>query len=370
MIGVTLIINGSVLLKLDDSGGYRASLEVKIFEMITRSFSNVDWQDAQKVDWLIKSFEQDSEFGLFPTIPADFNLTDDQLALFYAKCEARLSSYQLENKGLSELSVYGLSMILIERAEALGEWREVVRLKGRIADQYFEFLALCEICLAHDEEFDAEDWLVRAKKVASDGYELTQCAKMEVKVLVALGDNQKAWDLAWENYVKRPELDAYKEVESMLSGINGSDFNLFEHAQSILISGHKTGQTGTHRFGFYSELLALYIHLEKWDLAIAWFDDEQGAVELGLKLAQSITAIYPETSGRIYVGIAAKQVAMGSKQSYQEAAKVLRDAENHLLETNQGEAIMKVIVASLIEHYKHKRNMMLILSNEFSSYCP
>ena len=63
-----------VVEQIDDSGGFRFTLEEELKQKLVTLFNQQSWSDEKKADWLFSHYEQ-FQYDIFPEVPEDFDLT-------------------------------------------------------------------------------------------------------------------------------------------------------------------------------------------------------------------------------------------------------------------------------------------------------
>ncbi|MEZ9902130.1 SWIM zinc finger domain-containing protein [Vibrio breoganii] len=270
---------GFILYQVDDSYGYRLELEHSVREGFKQSYSEITWDNHQKAKWLVNELTKSSEMYaevLQEAIESDTQVRD----LFLSLCLSKLES----NVKLTEESRRLLIRTLIDGATS---WKEEVKYKALIAKDCSDYLNLAEICLKHNEELDAEDWLLRAKHKISDDFDQQCWNEMELQVLHALGDVKHAWQKAMANFVSNPSSEAWQRLlnSSELLHVDLSD-KKNEIEQSLLRCLDLAANSAI-KSEIEQVLILFYLHFSKPEKAkhyIGQNSETPAAQKLGLAL--------------------------------------------------------------------------------------
>ena len=369
-----------VLERIDDSGGYRFVLEEQLIHKLTALFNQLNWNDEKKAQWLFQHLDQ-SDMDIFPNVPDDFSPSDSVLEIFREQCEHQLKELAVQRPVVSQsdrhfeyfwkLSRYGKP--LIDKAIADNNWREHCRLLGLTANYSFDMLKACQICLDNNEPFDAEDWLLKAKKLCCSEREEEECRQYEVKVKFALDEDQAAWALAWQIFEQNPGFKAFRKLQKLEQQTGQIQENLAEKAESILLKACEPSNQGKPEFIsplLSDDVLSLYLELNQLDKARAWAKQHKAYHNNLISLANLIVAQHPEESENLYYRVLISIISQANNTAYQDAIALLKKLERILQKHNSSMMPLQSLIQTLSQECKQKKNMIALLKKQFAQYFP
>ncbi len=365
-----------VLERIDDANDDRESLETTLCKKLVQLFDQRSWSDAEKAQWL---FEQiaNQNLDLLPNIPNDFNPSEATLEQLREKCAQQLEKMP-SNKPYKKDDLFNYHwqlkhycQPLIDHAIATDDWRKHCSLLGVMAYDSRDLLHACQICLDHDEPFDAEDWLIKAKKCSTDDHDKLACARMEVEVQIALDQPKDAWKTAWARFEQSPSFTGFKDLQTLEERMGIQDNTLIEKTEQLLL---QACQQSTHSYiGFVSpvildDILALYLHQKQFDKALAWTKQHKSSPHHQIELANAIIKQHPEESAELYRQIIFTLIEQSKDESYQKAITLLLALEKHLKQENISLSPLSKILQTISQKYRHKRKMMALIREQLAQH--
>ncbi|MBB1487643.1 SWIM zinc finger family protein [Oceanospirillum sediminis] len=369
-----------VLERIDDSGGYRFVLEEQLIHKLTALFNQLNWNDEKKAQWLFQHLDQ-SDMNVFPNVPDDFSPSDSVLEIFREQCEHQLKELAVQRPVVSQsdrhfdyfwkLSRYGKP--LIDKAIADNNWREHCRLLGLTASYSFDMLKACQICLDNNEPFDAEDWLLKAKKLCCSEREEEECRQYEVKVKFALDEDQAAWALAWQIFEQNPGFNAFRKLQKLEQQTGHIQEDLAEKAEAILLKACMPSNQENPEFIsplLSDDVLSLYLELNQLDKARAWAKQHKAYHNNLISLANLIVSQHPEESENLYYRVLTSIISQTNNTAYQDAIALLKKLELILQKHNSSMMPLQSLIQTLSQECKQKKNMITLLKKQFAQYFP
>ena len=349
-----------VLEQIDDSGGFRFEIEGQIYQNMAELFDLLSWSAEEKSKWLFDHMDQ-RELDVFPNVFEHFNISGDVEISLLQRCREALEN--IEQSGSSandrkwQIRVY--SEPLLTSARANGNWREEERLLAMQATSSRDYLSLAQLCLDHHEEFDAEDWLLKAKKNASE-FELQECTRKEIRIRIALGENSQAWRLGWQLFEKTHTFRDYKELLALHDELGKPEPDLLEKVEQVFANPQTQWQVDA-QIEFYLSIN----HLAKAKQCAA-----KGTItySLLLRLADALVANDPAESLSLYVRVIRKKLEYSDNRIYEEVIKLLQRLQKQLQTHKHSLEAFSGAVAELAKEHRRKRNLLALFNQRFPQY--
>jgi len=356
-----------VLEKIDDSGGFRFTLEEVLKQKLVTLFNQQSWSDQKKADWLFSHFEE-FKYDIFPDVPEDFDLTEQVNQAFLGKCLTALAHHS-QSGDLSDFDhrwlIKRLAKPLVEQAKQVGDWQEQCRLLKMSAFDHSDYLKISSVCLAHKAELDAEDWSRQAYLHAKTPYEQAQCQYHEVQVRVALGEYKSAWLIAWQLFINKPSFMAYKKLQTLQAQTGKIDPHFIEKVEQAFADCY-VETTSRSLPANADALLDFYLDRNELEKARLWALSHKANTASLLKLANLIIMLKPNDSVELYHRVVGSIISQTNNSAYQEATDLLLKLEKILKTNNADCAVLYSMITKIIKEYKQKRNMMKLLKEHFA----
>ncbi len=379
--------------RIEDTSGYHDALATTLCDKLITLFAQLSWSDEAKAQWLFEQLYKQN-FDLFPSVPNDFQPSEAISERLREKCALQLEQIPA-NKPFKkdELFKYNWRLKrcgqpLIDHAIATGNWREHCSLLGQVAHDSQDLLAACQICLDNDEPFDAEDWLLKARKRCEDEKDQLACDRQEIEVLIALDEPAEAWKQAWALFESSPSFSAFKVLHTLEQRIGVQDNALADKAEQLLLQNCQ--QSKPSSFGFVSpvvldEMLVFYLYQQQFDKALAWAKQHKSSPQHLIELANAIIQQQPEESAELYHQVIFALLKQSNDTVYQRAIDLLLDLEQQLKlkqplepeqqpeQEQQSEQDLDMgpliqLLYTISQTYRHKHNLMALIREHFSQY--
>ncbi|PML10630.1 hypothetical protein BCT86_00175 [Vibrio breoganii] len=352
---------GLVLYQVDDSYGYRLELEHSVREGFRQSYCGITWDNHQKAKWLVNELTKSSEMYaevLQQAVESDTQVRD----LFLSSCVSKLES----NVKLNDESRRLLIRILIDGAAS---WQEEVKYKALIAKDCSDYLHLAEICLKHDEELDAEDWLLRAKHKISDDFDLQCWNEMELQVLHALGDVKHAWQKAMANFVSKPNCEAWQRLLNSSELLHVDLFDKKNEIEKSILRCLDLVANNALESEIKQVLILFYLHFsqpEKGKHYIGQNHETPAAQKLGLALLIDETDYALSLLDKSIT----KDIQRGTKTNYHWADKKLDKIYQQIKSNARVLEVFSEYKANLEQLHKRKTTFIKLLHARDDYYVP
>ncbi|MFA0475073.1 SWIM zinc finger domain-containing protein [Vibrio breoganii] len=352
---------GLVLYQVDDSYGYRLELEHSVREGFRQSYSEITWDNHQKAKWLVNELTKSSEMYaevLQEAIESDTEVRD----LFLSLCVSKLES----NVKLTDESRRLLIRILIDGATS---WQEEVKYKALIAKDCSDYLHLAEICLKHNEELDAEDWLLRAKHKISDDFDQQCWNEMELQVLHALGDVKQAWQKAMANFVSKPTSEGWQRLLNSSELLHVDLSNKKNEIEQSLLRCLDSAANSASESEIKQVLILFYLHFsqpEKGKHYIGQNYETPAAQKLGLALLIDETDYALSLLDKSIT----KDIQRGTKTNYHWADKKLDKIYQQIKSSARALEVFSEYKANLEQLHKRKTTFIKLLQTREDHYVP
>ncbi len=349
-----------VLERIDDSGGFRFGIEGQINVKMPELFELLNWPAEKKAQWLFEHLYQ-REYNVFPDINDNFTVTGEVEACLLKKCRSALEEMADELKSGKDrtditwrMRVY--AQPLLNAARAANNWREEERLLAMQAYQCHDYLALAQLCLDHQEELDAEDWLLRAKKVATQ-YEQQNCANMDIKVRIALGETTQAWKLGWQLFEHERSFRAFQELQELHDELGQPEPELLTKVEELFANPKNQHQRDAQ--------CEFYLSIGKPDAAKQCAKVGLISIDLLLKVANALVVNDPTESLAIYLQVARKMLEISDNKIYQRVCDLLLHLQKQLKHQQHPLGDFEAAVGELAMEFRRKRNFTALIYQHF-----
>lgn len=347
-----------VLELIDDSGERVTIIYEQIFGQMSQIFAKLDWPAVKKAQWLFDHLDND-EYNVFPTLGEYFVATGEVQTHLLELCHDAFEKLAMELQSADQPSEPSWQMKcyakpLVKAAQQSGNWSEELHLRSLLAHDWYSYLALSESCLAHQEAFAAEDWLLRAKKAAKDGSAQTLCCQQEIRVKLARGEHDSAWEMAWGLFEQQPDPKQYRELLAVHQELGQPEPELLAKVEQVLLGDpHLRGQ-----------LLEFYFEHQQLEKAKGCVKAGGGSQEQILRLADLLIEDQPTEALALYRRIVEDLI---NRANYEWAAKLLLQLQAQLQERQHPLSDFDHAVAQLATEFRRKRNMIALLKLHFPS---
>lgn len=347
-----------VLERVDDSGGARFGTEQELFEQMKHQFQQLQWSDSKKATWLVELLDN-QDYMLAPSVTQFFH-SESLHGAFLIQCEQTLSEHARDpNYNQWRLRVFAEP--LLEKAAETDNLKEQVRLHALVAHSVEDYLKICQLCLDHEEELDAEDWLLRAKKLVRTTEEKRICQGMEVSVHLALGEKEQAWQTCWQLFISHPTLEGYLALEQLEKQTGVMDEH-YEAACEELLKGRYEEPKGSRGVQRFDDILAFYLHRNELSKALKWATVHKASPAKLEELAGKLLNSKPKEALELYKRVLTAMISQGHNAAYRQACDLLLKLSAEVGKT----AGFKRLLKELAAEFKAKRNMLGLLKEHFS----
>lgn len=356
-----------VLEQIDDSGGFRFTIEGQLKDKLTALFNLLSWSDDKKALWIFEHF-QTYKYDVFPSVPEDFDLSDGVKQIFLAVCMAEIEKYEKSGVDLSnsdqKWAIKRLTQPLLDQTKRVGDWKTECCLMKKSAWHHSDFLAISTVYLQNDDALDAEYYLQQAYQQANTSYEKSQCIDHEIKVRVALTEFKGAWQLSWKMFNDNPSFRVFKKLTKLVRQIGVIDPDFIKKAEQILASCYHESSRGLSVNA--DALLEFYIDQNELEKARKWVLSHKANSENLLKLANLIITAHAQESVDLYYRVLGSIIDQTNNSAYQQATDLLLKLEKNLKVNEADNGMLYSMINKIIKQYKQKRNMMKLLKTHFA----
>ncbi|MCD8548113.1 MAG: hypothetical protein LRY38_06770, partial [Aeromonadaceae bacterium] len=221
-----------VLEQIDDSGGHRLGLEGQLTSRLPKLFRQLPWSEQQQADWLFAHLLE-KPLDVFPSL-ADFGDAGHSPSLL-ALCEQALARPQASGDDWERRwQRQRYAEPLLAAAKSRGDWRTELTILSRLAETVRDWLAVCQLCLDHQEPLDGEFWLAKARKQASNPYEQYQCDRLEIALCEQLADKARAWALGNRLFEQQPSFEEYQQLHQLQQRLAWQDATWLSRVEQTL----------------------------------------------------------------------------------------------------------------------------------------
>ncbi len=364
VVGHALSRLNRVLQQIDDSGGYRFAIEAQLTHRMPELFRQLPWSEQQQADWLFKHLLE-QPLDLFPSL-ADFGDAGHTPSLL-ALCEQALARTQASDDDREHKwrrQRYAEPLMLAARAR--GDWRTELTIQSRLAQSVRDWLALCQLCLDHQEPREGEFWLAKARQQANNPHERRQCDRMAIALCEQLNDKARAWALANKLFTQQPSFEEYQNLIQLQRRLGWTDAGLLQRVEEALKAALPPGELDVNTYQ-RDALLRFYLDQGREDDACDWVKAHKVGAEVLLMLADRVLQRRPADALTYHFRVAASTVAQTNNDAYQQAVAQLQRLEKALPADDAVKASFYQQLDALLREYKRKRNFIQLIARHFPS---
>jgi len=348
------------LQRVDDSGGYRYGLVELLAEQSTQTFLRLDWSDKKKANWIIDNIINCYDYITTPYI--EYLQTDALRQAFLQSCQDEVDKIEVPieiTKRERDWGLYQLIQPLLEEAISKGDVHKQAKLLAKNASCIRDLVKISELYLISDDEFSAQDWLVKAQKLPATDNEKRELQVQQVKVDAALGNKQQAWDIAWQCFIEQPDFQSYLQLEQHILLTGCFDDNYLSKVEDSLLKN-------TRRHSAVA--LEFYLHHNRLEDAAKWAISNDVEYNLLAKLSFNLIESAPKQAIICCQRSISDLVKTGNNQVYAQAISYLTKFEEKWLNKPQDENLLKILIKDLLGKFSAKRNFVKSLNDNFSQY--
>ena len=349
-----------VVAQIDDSGGFRFEIEGQIYLNMAELFEQLSWSTEEKAKWLFDHIDQ-RKYDIFPDVLEHFKIHGEVETCLLLRCRQALE--RIEKSSLSDndrrrrIRVYAEPLLTAARAN--GNWREEESLLAMQATSSRDYLSLAQLCLDHHEELDAEDWLRKAKKSATE-YELHECTRQEIRIRIALGENAQAWCLGWMLFEETHTFRDYQELLTLHDELGKPEPDLLRKVEQVFANPQNQWQSDAQ--------IEFYLSINDLIKAKQCAANGKITYPLLLRLAEMLIAKEPAESLSLYVRVIRKKLEYSDNRVYDEVIKLLQRLQKQLQTHNHSLAAFAGAVSELAKEFRRKRNLLALFNQHFPQY--
>ena len=353
-----------VIQQIDDSGGHRFGIEGELTSRLPKLFRQLPWSEQQQADWLFEHLLE-RPLDLFPSL-SDFGDACHNPSLL-VRCEQALARQQSPGDDWkSRWQHQRYAEPLIAAARARDDWRSELAIESRLAQTVRDWLALCQLCLDHQEPLDGEYWLAKARQQANDPKEHRHCDRMEIQLCEQLNDKPRAWALANRLFEQQPSFEEYQNLSQLQQRLGWIDEGLLQRVETALKAAHQP--TGRVLINYQRDaLLWFYLDQGREDEACDWVKEHKVGAEALLTLADRVLQRRPLDALSYHFRVAATTVEQTNNGAYQQAVAQLQRLQRALPADDAVRASFFERLNSLAREHKRKRNFIQLVDSHFPS---
>ena len=353
---------------VDDSGGFRLDSMECLHEIHIDSFARLGWPAPQLAEKLVEYYFSD-QVDMYPGIPSSYQdiIGKEGLDHFQAALEERwekLPSLQ-DDSDWDEGSRYlRIARPLIEEAEAVGDIHRAIELKAKMANNFHDYLRLSEYCLDQQKIEEAVQWLAKAQSVHQPSYHREGPNLLQIKVWIAQGKPEKAYDLQWQVFHKDPSIHSYEllqqiaEQQKARSAVSNCEKLAIEYLRRQIESTNREFR----KQAYINSLVEILLAEQHPEEALAIAEEHRVEPSLLLRIGEANQNV-PERALPMYIRYATNEVKRANNQAYQEAVDALKLAQSKL--GKEVQVRLRQEVVKLWAAHRAKRNLVRLLKEAF-----
>ncbi len=348
------------LQRVDDSGGYRYGIVEFLAKQSTKTFALLDWSDKKKAKWIIDNIINCYDFNTTPYI--EYLQTDELRAAFLKACQDEVDKIDVPVASIKrdvDWDLYHLIQPLLEDAISQGDLHKQVKLLAKNASGIRDLLKISELYLNNDDEFSAQDWLLKAQKLPINDNEKRELQLQQIKVDIALGNKQQAWDIAWQCFVEQPDFQSYLQLEQHIALTRCFDDDYLSKVEESLLK---------NALRHSAVALEFYLHHNRLEDAAKWAMCNDVEYNLLAKLSLNLIESAPKQAIVFCQRSISDLAKVGTNQVYTQATSYLTKFETQWIDKSKDTNLLKILIKDLQGKFSTKRNFVKLLSENFAAY--
>lgn len=354
--------------RVDDSAGYRFNLVEQLSAQLKATFRQLDWNDKKKAQWVVDNILEPLEMDTSST--ADYLDTDSLNMAFIKCCQDEVDQIELPTdfaKRERSWQLHRLIQPLLDKAIHSGDVHQQAKLLAIRASDSSDLIDISKMYLANDDEFNAEDWLIKAQKLPANSHDIKEIRLQQIQVDVALGKKEQAWDLAWQCFIENPGYQSYLQLERHILLTGSFDPEYLSKVEAVLLN-KPTKQTNAFHAYHSDAALEFYLHQDNLTAAANWANNNDADQYLLAKLALRLVDNQPKQAIVFCQRSVSHMVNLGNNQVYAEAISYLNKFTSLWNDKSQEVSLLKILIKDLNTKFKAKLNFIKLLNDQFSQY--
>ncbi|UAA38573.1 SWIM zinc finger family protein [Paraneptunicella aestuarii] len=359
--------------RVDDSGGFRFGVQYLLSDALPHAVARQTWNAQDKAQWLLSHLNSEIE-GL-PKIPGDFQLNDEEMSVFLQNCQQQFDAIAVNadiQKREMNFDLLRLGEMLLTHLPQAKEFSNALKIKSKMASSFHDLLAISQFCLDNHDEFQAEDWLLAAQKMATANRYQNEWDAQAIKVYAALGDTQKAWAIAWEQFNRYPGYYSWQRLQRAVEIMGWQPDTLMSDVESSLLARANSQTDKARKLARISvgqdDIVHFYLDENAFDKAVNWLDNNKAGEEVLRMASVKLASDFPEKAIQYCARALTLVLQQSNSQSYHEAVSILKKLRNQLPDNADIHQQFADLMADVILQNKRRPNMMALLRKEFEEY--
>ncbi len=361
-----------LLERLDDSGGYRLSLEYQINNNLATSFKKLSWSADKKSQFLLQALMNDDRM-VYPVIPEDFldDSTSEVNELFYQNIQDKWDALPNLHSGASydEQRPYNfLLYILLHQDKAEKNIPLEIALKTKMAIEVRDFIELAELNLAQKLTAtnikQADLWLEKALGHQDKLQHTIEIKRLKISLLEAKQQPQQAAEILWQIFAKTEQFSDYQKLQSLAKKSNVDKATCYQQAENILIKNIADQQHSKWHVAGYN-LVDFYLHNNQIEKAAAYAKSNTLDINQLQLIAKKTLRLNTTLAFEFYQRIAMYYPKQSNNMAYQQTIDALVELKQDLPSDTRWHEKFKNLVDEIKKAYKPKRNLMKLLQQHF-----
>jgi len=349
-----------VLQRVDDSAGYRFALVERLAEHTKDTFAQLDWSDQKKSKWVIENVLISYDFNT--TAYLEYLSAEELRVTFLKVCQSEVDKIEVPVAIIEREQNWHLYLLiqpLLEDAVSKGDVHKQAKLLAKCASSLSDLIKISELYLNNDDEFSAQDWLLKAQKLPANDNEKRALQLQQIKVDSALGNRHQAWDMAWQCFTQQPNFHSYLQLEQHIELTGSFDTDYLSKVEELLL---KIGRKHS------AIALEFYLHQQRLGDAAKWAMSNDVDYNLLAKLSLRLIDEAPKQA-IIFCQRSISDLVQGSNNHmHAQAISYLTKFVTQWTAKAQDDNLLTILLKDLRGKFAAKRNFVKLLDANFADY--
>lgn len=351
---------------VDDSGGYRFTIEDQLQTLHHELIGRLDWAPQKLADYLY-NLAMGGSSDFYPPIPGAYSdvLDGQVLECYYRKLQSEWDKLPVlaENSSWEDKYSYlRLQDPLLAQARDRGDFPAQVALLRKTAISEHDLLSLCRLCIDNKAWEQAEFWLKKARRITDRDHYHHESDRLQIRLHLQKNELSKALDLQWTIFTKTLIIRDYQQLLDLAQGGSHQvDYSM--QARAWLRSQLGAPDNRGFSSNYTRALMALYLHEDDMESALHLSEQGDVAAEQLLELARRLQD-QPVVAIPLYERLAVRNVKLGNNRAYREGIELLKELSG-ILKVEAHHQAYSSLLNDLRREFKAKRNFIKWLNEAF-----
>lgn len=352
---------------IDDSGGYRFTVEEQIRSWFVQTFLSEEWGNKQKSETLVNLLtDQEFDYDVLAPLSVSENLDEETLKKVYTALDKVWEDLtpQIDHYSDQYYYYHRIEHLILKRARQLNDLEKEFLILEKGAVTIPKCLELVGLCTEHRKFDEANLWISHAEEMTASGaHQLYDIESAQIKLWKAEGQTQKAFDAQWARFEEQEDTRTLNSA--LATAEQMKQRKVWLNKAIAYIDAKLTPDRSNHKNRHRAETL-VEIHLASQDLKSAYQLSDRYLMRVDLLMAiVDATKTFTEKTFTLIERISNHIVRIASNSAYDNAVTFLQQQEARLDGTDKDRFYKTVLSIYNEPQNKRKTNFVKRLKTAF-----